>query len=94
MVYFGDRVRALRLAKGLNQKQLALQLNVTPSVISAYENGFRYPSYDVLIKLAAVFSTTTDYLLGVKHGALLDVSDLSDEDRQMLVALVDRLKRG
>lgn len=83
----------LRQAKGLTQKQLAMQLNVTKSVISAYENGFRYPSYDVLIKIASVFSTTTDYLLGVGHGELLDISGLSDEDRQMLVGLVNRLKK-
>ncbi|MBQ8953894.1 MAG: helix-turn-helix transcriptional regulator [Clostridia bacterium] len=92
MVYFGDRLRALRQAKKMTQEQLALQLGVTKSMVSAYENSFRYPSFEVLIKIASVFSTTTDYLLGVRHGELLDVSGLSDEDKQMLVALVNRLK--
>ena len=93
MVDFGERLKVLRQAKGLTQKQLALQLGISKSVVSSYENGFRYPSFDVLIKIASVFSTTTDYLLGVGHRELLDVSGLSNEDRQMLVGLVNRLKR-
>ena len=93
MVDFGERLKTLRQAKGLTQKQLALQLGLSKSVVSSYENGFRYPSFDVLIKIASVFSTTTDYLLGVGHDELLDVSGLSDEDKQMLVNLVNRLKK-
>lgn len=93
MVDFGERLKVLRQAKGLTQKQLALQLGLSKSVVSSYENGFRYPSFDVLIKIASVFSTTTDYLLGVGHRELLDISGLSNEDRQMLVSIVDRLKR-
>ena len=93
MVDFGERLRVLRQAKGLTQKQLALQLGLSKSVVSSYENGFRYPSFDVLIKIASVFSTTTDYLLGVGHDELLDISGLSDEDKQMLVSLVNRLKK-
>ncbi len=93
MVDFGERLKVLRQAKGLTQKQLALQLGLSKSVVSSYENGFRFPSFDVLIKIASVFSTTTDYLLGVGYHELLDISGLSNEDRQMLVSLVNRLKR-
>ena len=93
MVDFGERLCLLRKAKGLTQKQLALQLGLSKSVVSSYENGFRYPSFEGLIKIAYVFSTTTDYLLGVGHQELLDISGLSDDDRQMLVGLVNRLKR-
>jgi len=92
MVNFGERLRALRQAKGLTQQQLALQLGLSKSIVSSYENGFRYPSYEVLIKMASVFSTTTDSLLGVGHRALLDISGLPERDQQILTALVERLK--
>ncbi|MDO5328209.1 MAG: helix-turn-helix transcriptional regulator [Clostridia bacterium] len=93
MVNFGERLKLLRQAKGLTQKQLAVQLGISKSVVSSYENGFRYPSYEVLAKLASVFNTTTDYLLGVGHRELLDITGLDDNDRQILVSLIDRLKK-
>lgn len=93
MVDFGDRLRELRRTKGLTQQQLALQLGVSKSMVSSYENGFRYPSYEVLIKIASVFSTTTDYLLGVKRLDMLDITGVQEGDRQMLLALVNRLKQ-
>lgn len=92
MVHFGGRLRSLRQAKNMTQKQLADQLGLTKSVISAYETELRLPSYDVLIKIASIFGTTTDSLLGVGHREVLDVSDLGDDDRQMLVRLADRLR--
>ena len=93
MVDFGERLRALRQAKGLTQRQLALQLSLSKSVVSSYENGFRYPSFEVLVKIASVFSTTTDYLLGVSHSELLDVSGLSEDDKHMVLLLINRFRK-
>ena len=61
-------------------------------MVSFYESGYRYPSYEALIKIASVFSTTTDSLLGVGHREVLDISGLDEPDRQLLVSLVNRLK--
>ena len=92
MVDFGARLRMLRQAKNITQKQLADQLRLTKSVISAYETDLRLPSYDILIKLSAIFGVTTDYLLGVNHGQLIDISGLSEADSQMVIQLINRLK--
>ena len=78
MVDFGNKLKALRLNDGLTQKQLAEQMKVTKSVISYYELQERYPSPESLIKLAAIFSVSTDYLLGIDKKETLDVSNLSD----------------
>lgn len=94
MVDFGARLRMLRQAKGMTQKQLADQLRLTKSVISAYETDLRLPSYDILIRLASIFDVTTDYLLGVSHGKLVDVSGLGEEDCRMVVQLISRLRQG
>ena len=66
MVDFGNRLKTLRISNSLTQKDLASRLNITKSVISAYETGARLPSYDVLIGLSNIFHVTTDYLLGVE----------------------------
>ena len=49
MIEFGNTLKALRIQNNMTQAQLAQQLGLTKSVISAYETGLRMPSYDVLI---------------------------------------------
>ena len=94
MVDFGARLRLLRQSKGLTQKQLAENLNLTKSVVSAYETDMRLPSYDVLIKISNIFGVSTDYLLGVHQKRTLEVSDLNDADYQMILTLIDRLRKN
>ena len=64
MINFGNKLKLLRLQDNMTQEQLAQKLNLTKSVISAYETGLRLPSYDVLIRIAKIFNVSTDYLLG------------------------------
>lgn len=86
---FNSKVKILRVANNLTQKQLAERIGVAKSVVSYYEQGERFPSYDVLIKIARTFHVTTDYLLGVEHARMLDVSDLNDEQITVLQKLID-----
>lgn len=55
MINFGNKLKLLRLQDNMTQEQLAQKLNLTKSVISAYETGLRLPSYDVLIRIAENF---------------------------------------
>jgi transcriptional regulator with XRE-family HTH domain len=91
-VNFGEKLKMLRTGQNLTQQQLATRLGVQKSVVSYYESGERFPSYDVLIKLASVFHTTTDYLLDVERKRIIDVSDLSDSDIAAVTAIVEALK--
>ncbi len=84
MVDFGNKLKELRKQAGLTQKQLGDKIKVTKSVISYYELQERYPSPEILIKLAKTFHVTTDYLLGLENKQTLDISGLSDEDVQLL----------
>ena len=60
----GQRIRDMRIEKGLSQQELGDLLGVTKVSICGYENGTRTPSLDTFYDLAKVFNTTTDYLLG------------------------------
>lgn len=60
----GKRLKSLREEKELTQKDLADMLGLTPKAISFYELGSREPSSEVLINMARILDTTTDYLLG------------------------------
>ena len=92
MVDIGSRLKALRLQKHLTQQQLATQLGITKSMISAYETSTRYPSYEILIKLASLFGTTTDYLLGLENKRCIDTTGLSNSNLELVVSLVSALR--
>ena len=48
----------------LTAKELATQLNVSTSLIYEWEHGRANPSINELIKLANIFETSIDYLVG------------------------------
>ena len=93
MVAFGSRLRALRLQHNFTQEDLAQKIGVSKSIISAYENDFRRPSFETLVKLARVFQVTTDYLLGVEQKAALDLSGLTPAQKAAVTHLVDTIRQ-
>ena len=93
MVNFGERLKMLRTEAGMTQNQLADRLGISKSVISYYELKERNPSPEILIRLAEIFHVTTDYLLGIEHKKLLDVSDLADEDMRFLIITIEKMRK-
>lgn len=89
---FGDKLKMLRNGQKMTQQQLAIRLGVAKSVVSYYESGDRFPSYDVLIKIARTFHVTTDYLLDIERRRVLDVSDLSEEQIAVILTVANALK--
>ena len=61
---FGERLKQLRKEHNLTQEALAEKLLTVRSTINKYEKNTRKPEYETLIKIADLFNTTTDYLLG------------------------------
>lgn len=59
-----NRITALRKEKGMSQIALSLKLNVSQKMISAYETGKSEPSVETLKKLANIFNTSVDYIIG------------------------------
>ena len=60
----GDKLQQLRLQLKLSQKEVAVAINTSPSIISNYESGERTPSVENLMALANLYHCSTDYLLG------------------------------
>lgn len=59
----GERLRELRTAKGMTQKEVAKFVNVAQSTYTLYEGDKREPPFETLCALADLFGTTCDYLL-------------------------------
>ena len=64
---FAEQLNSLRLENNLSRIQLAEKLNVSVRLISYWENGQRECDFDMLIKIADLFSVSLDYLLGRKE---------------------------
>lgn len=64
----GEKIKKLRLQKGIKQEELAKKLNISRQSISHYETGRAIPSIDVLKLLADYFGVTVDYFLTDKPG--------------------------
>lgn len=90
---FGEKLKTLRTEAGMTQTELAKRLSITKSVVSYYELQERTPSPSVLVQLADIFHVTTDYLLGIDHKKMIDVSDLSDEDMRFLLITIETLRK-
>ena len=90
---FGEKLKMLRTGQKMTQQALADRIGVAKSVVSYYESGERYPSYDVLVRIAHIFHTTTDYLFDMKRERVIDVSGLSEDDIAAVTSVVEALKR-
>ena len=51
---------SLREVKGLSQKELANELNVSVGLIGLYETGRRKPSFDRAMQIARYFDTPVE----------------------------------
>jgi len=92
MVYdFGPRLAALRKARGWTQKYVANRIDMSSSVIGAYESDAVIPSLDAAAALASTFGVSLDYLVDGDKSRCLSAKDLTDDQVQLVTDLVHEL---
>ena len=86
MMTLGERIKILQETQGVSNKAIAGLLHVANNTVSGYVNDKSEMTFESLIKLADLFSVSTDYLLG-----RTDVPDiplrLSDSERRLILDL-------
>ena len=92
---FGERLQAIRRARGLTQVQLAKVAGTTQRAVSYYETEAGFPPAPAVIDLAKALRITTDELLGVKPPKVERINDDSEARRmwkrfQMVSVLPER----
>lgn len=106
---FGERLTALRKARGLTQVELARKIGSSQRAISRYETVADRAPAPVVAKLALALGVSTDELLGVRKapsaGLAEDaetrrlwkkfqrVLELPEKDRRAVIRLVNSLGR-
>ena len=73
-VSIGKKLKILRTKFNLTQEDLAKLLNVKRETIHKYENDIiKNIKYETVVKLAKIFNTTTEYLLGLDNNESEDI---------------------
>ena len=80
----GARILEMRTKMGWSQSRLAKELSVNVKTIKNWENEVSDPSVRNIIRLVNIFSTTSDYLLGIDNQATISLSSLSRKDQNCL----------
>lgn len=85
----GERIRQLRISKGISQSDLAKHLNTTKQTISKYEKGIvtNIPS-DKVEAMAMLFGSTPQYILcwdeEDKKGQPTETDGLSEKRKALI----------
>ena len=97
---FGKRLLEARKRTGLSQEDMARHLGTKGPAIGRYERDEMKPSIEVAAKMADLLEVSLDYLVGktdveidqttLEH--ILEVSRLSEEDRQHIFSVIDAFK--
>lgn len=85
---FGLRLKKLRDAKRLSQKELAQKLGVSKGTVYRYENNTQSPSLENAAKLALLLDTSLDYLAGLENALTIQLPDLNEEERNALMEFI------
>lgn len=88
----GKRIAQLRKEKGLTQKELASQLNVTDKAVSKWETGINIPELTMMEPIAKELDTTVIQLLELEDSTTEEIMDSVteisiSEKRRMLAEL-------
>ena len=60
---FGQRLNFVRKSKGVTAQKMADELQIALRSYRMYESENRFPSLEMLVKIADILDVSTDYLL-------------------------------
>jgi transcriptional regulator with XRE-family HTH domain len=81
VAYLGPRLKEIRLKTGLSLREVARQLEVSPSFVSQIENGKSQPSVATLYALAKLLSVPVDVLFESQWGGSKPIADAEDSEQ-------------
>ena len=80
---FNRILTLLRKESGITQKEAARNLGISQALLSHYEKGIRECGLEFLVKVAAFYEVSCDYLLGLspdRSGLTLQIDDIPESD--------------
>lgn len=93
IINIADRIRYLRDKCGMTQSYLAKKLGISRSAVNSWEMGLSLPSLGNIVEMTKIFNVKSDYILGLENQVTVDITDLNNEERELVFKLVECLKR-
>ena len=82
-----NRIKELRIEKGILQSDLAKRLKMGQATVSNWETGRHEPDQNALLEMSKIFDASIDYILGnsdIKKSPSLEDAGLSAEEAELL----------
>lgn len=85
MNQYPNRIKELRISKGITQLQLSMELECTQESISAYENGRTLPSCSILMKMSKILNASMDYIMMCSdYRIYVNTDNVNKDERRLL----------
>lgn len=92
ILFIAERIKTLREKAGLTQTQLAKRLGISRSTVNSWEMSLSTPSSIYLVELSRIFGVSTDYLLSLDDRVKIDISDLNEQEQEIIIKTVAYFK--
>jgi len=89
-----NRIKKLREEKKMTQIRLSTELEVTQETVSAYEIGKHQPSVKSLLKMAALFNASLDYIMGLSNIRLPANENTLPQNEAAILAMFRNLNQA
>ena len=89
-----DRIKYLRDKHGMTQTDLARKLGISRSAVNLWEMSLSSPSLSNIIEMKDIFQVSIEYLLDLSDTITVDITELSNEEREIVIRMVDCLKKN
>ena len=102
MSVFSHRLVVARTMRGVTAAVIANRADITPAMLSAYENGGAVPKLEGIVRLAAALDCDIDFLAGRTDRPVSNsenacrlaarISELSEADRRLVDLTIDTVE--
>lgn len=87
-----ERLKECRLRLGITKQEAARRIQISQPAYLRYEAGSRNPSIQIISKMAEVFSTSTDYLIGESTDSAPHKIIVEQTESPLLFSLIETCK--
>lgn len=88
LIDFPQRIKYLREKHKITQAALAKRLGISRNAVNSWEMGLSFPSVANIIELTRIFKVSADYLLALSNEQTINVSKLTEEQKDVIYDLI------
>lgn len=76
----------------MSQSEVAARLNLRNATVSGYERNVTTPSLEILKKLALLYNTTSDFILGLTDREEIFLDDFTVEGKSAAINIINNIR--